>query len=193
MNTTHPKRRRAPTPLTAATLTVLAALAVVFTPAVLAPAGAGQPGRPVADPRFSWPLSPSPVVSRPFDPPGHAYGPGHRGVDLAAKENQEVLAAGAGLVLYAGDLAGRGVVSIEHDGGLRTTYEPVSPRVAVGDQVHQGQVIGTVVAGHAGCATAVCLHWGVRRVTEYLDPLRLVRTGTALRLKPWAGVDAGEP
>ncbi|MEU3271758.1 M23 family metallopeptidase [Saccharomonospora sp. NPDC006951] len=159
---------------------------------MLAPAAAGQHGRPVADPRFSWPLSPSPVVSRPFDRPGHAYGPGHRGVDLAARENQEVLAAGAGLVLYAGPLAGRGVVSIEHDGGLRTTYEPVSPRVAVGDQVHQGQVIGTVVAGHAGCATDVCLHWGVRRVTEYLDPLRLVRTGTPLRLKPWEGVDAGQ-
>ncbi|MFC4000685.1 M23 family metallopeptidase [Prauserella oleivorans] len=145
------------------------------------------PPDPITEPRFRWPLSPRPTVSRPFDAPDTDYGPGHRGVDLAAVPGQQVLAAGAGYVVFAGTLAGRGVVSVEHDGGLRTTYEPVRPTVAAGDQVYQGQVIGTVERGHPGCPQAACLHWGVRRGTEYLDPLRLVMTNAAIRLKPWPG------
>lgn len=140
------------------------------------------------EPRFAWPLVPAPRVTRAFDPPDTAYGPGHRGVDLSGSPGQDVRAAGAGFVVFAGRVAGRGVVSIDHDGRLRTTYEPVRPSVAAGDQVYQGQVIGTLVRGHAGCAAAACLHWGVRRGGEYLNPLRLVRVETRLRLKPWQGV-----
>ncbi|MEU6642297.1 M23 family metallopeptidase [Saccharomonospora sp. NPDC046836] len=156
-------------------------------------ATAAQPtlaaAQPVLEPRFAWPLSPAPSVVRPFDAPEQQpYGPGHRGVDLAAGDGQQVLAAGAGYVVFAGDVAGRGVMSVEHDGGLRTTYEPVQPMLATGDQVSQGQPIGTVVAGHPECTATACLHWGVRRGEEYLDPLRLVVTYGALRLKPWEGV-----
>jgi murein DD-endopeptidase MepM/ murein hydrolase activator NlpD len=57
------------------------------------------------------------------------FGPGHRGVDLAAVAGAPVLAAGAGTVVFAGTVAGRGVVSVDHSGGLRTTYEPVLPTV----------------------------------------------------------------
>ena len=67
------------------------------------------------------------------------------------------------------------MVAIDHDDGLRTTYEPVVPAVGVGDRVAAGAVIGTVAAGHPGCA-APCLHWGVRRDRlTYLDPLVLLR------------------
>ncbi|MFF5988989.1 M23 family metallopeptidase [Prauserella flavalba] len=178
MTAFHPARRARY--LVLAVLTLL--LAVVPAPAARA--------QSVVEPRFAWPLSPAPSVARPFDAPEHAYGPGHRGVDLVASPGQDVLAAGPGYVVFAGRLAGRGVVSVEHDGGLRTTYEPVEPRVSSGDQVSQGQVIGTVAAGHAGCPAAACLHWGVRRGEEYLNPLRLVVPDTVLRLKPWEGVVA---
>lgn len=138
------------------------------------------------EPHFDWPLSPDPTVTRPFEAPADAYGAGHRGVDLAASPGQDVLAAGPGVVVFSGYLAGRGVVSVDHDGGLRTTYEPVLPTVAQGDQVYGGQVIGTVLAGHPGCPVDACLHWGVRRGEEYLDPLTLVPAPrTRLRLKPW--------
>ncbi|SFO84860.1 Peptidase family M23 [Amycolatopsis arida] len=139
------------------------------------------------DPRFGWPLSPDPPVTRNFDPPATSYGSGHRGVDLGAAPGQPVLAAGEGVVVFSGTLAGRGVVSIDHDGGLRTTYEPLVPGVVVGDQVFRGQVIGEVVTGHPGCPAAACLHWGVRRGAEYLNPLRLVGPETRFRLKPWSG------
>jgi murein DD-endopeptidase MepM/ murein hydrolase activator NlpD len=144
---------------------------------------------------FGWPLAGSPIVVRAFHPPAVRYGPGHRGVDLASTAGAPVLAAGSGTVVFAGILAGRGVVSVDHPGGLRTTYEPVSPTVTAGDRVVRGQGIGTVQPGHLGCTVMACLHWGVlRRLpegaapdreqdTQYLDPLRLL-AGTRVRLLP---------
>jgi murein DD-endopeptidase MepM/ murein hydrolase activator NlpD len=165
------------------------ALALVLALCTAAPMAArAQPIHgPLAQPRLSWPLSPVPQVTRYFDPPDTPYGPGHRGVDLAAAPGQQVLAADAGVVVFAGMVAGQGVVSVDHDGGLRTTYEPIAPAVAAGDQVYRGQVLGTVLAGHPGCPVAACLHWGVRRGDEYVDPLSLVGEIGEFRLKPWEG------
>ncbi|WAL69801.1 M23 family metallopeptidase [Amycolatopsis cynarae] len=137
------------------------------------------------EPRFSWPLSPEPSVTRSFDAPADEYGAGHRGVDLGATPGQPVLAAAEGVVVFAGQVGGQEVLSIDHDGGLRTTYEPVAPTVAPGTQIFQGQPIGTVAPGHPGCPQAACLHWGVRRGGEYLNPLALIRTASVIRLKPW--------
>ena len=78
--------------------------------------------------------------------------------------------------------AGAGVVSVTHTGGLRTTYEPVTPAVAAGDLVSAGDILGTLDAGHGGCPAA-CLHWGLRRGDVYLDPLLLLGLGR-MRLKP---------
>jgi murein DD-endopeptidase MepM/ murein hydrolase activator NlpD len=83
-------------------------------------------------------------------------------------------------------VAGRGVVSIVHPGGLRTTYEPVTASVGVGDQVARGDPIGMLVVGHPGCPAAACLHWGLRRGTVYLDPLALLGLGR-VRLLPLDG------
>src|ERR1700733_3037098 len=83
---------------------------------------------------FAWPITPARVV-RAFDPPAAPWLPGHRGVDLAAPPGAVVRAAGAGRVVYAAVLAGRGVVSVQHPDGLRTTYEPVKPSVVAGDSV----------------------------------------------------------
>ena len=134
-----------------------------------------EPG-PAPGSRYAWPLHPPPVVRAPFRPPAHPYGPGHRGVDLGAAPGRPVLAARAGTVVFAGPVAGRGVVSVRHDDGLRTTYQPVRPLVPAGAQVAAGQVIATLVPGLAGCPDPACLHWGVRRgPAEYLDPLVLLR------------------
>lgn len=144
-----------------------------------------RPGMPVPVSEFAWPLSPAPSVSRPFQPPSRPYGPGHRGADLLGTEGQPVLSAGAGVVVYAGPLADRGVVSVDHADGLRTTYEPLEVAVRAGQLVARGEVLGTLAAGHAGCPAPACLHWGLRRDREYLDPLLLVRPAH-VRLLPWA-------
>jgi murein DD-endopeptidase MepM/ murein hydrolase activator NlpD len=96
-----------------------------------------------------------------------------------------VLSAGAGVVVYAGTLADRGVVSVDHAGGLRTTYEPLAAAVRAGQLVRRGEALGTLAAGHSGCPAPACLHWGLRRDREYLDPLLLVRPAH-VRLLPWA-------
>jgi len=150
-------------------------------PGVASPAA---PGFPVPISEFGWPLLPVPTVSRPFQPPSRPYGPGHRGADLVGTEARPVLSAGAGVVIYAGLLADRGVVSVDHAGGLRTTYEPIIEGVRAGQVVAKGQVLGTLAAGHLGCPAPACLHWGLRRGREYLDPLLLVRP-VHVRLLPW--------
>ena len=139
----------------------------------------------VAPADFGWPLSP-PTVARRFDPPPRPWLAGHRGVDLAAAPGVAVRAAGPGRVTYAGVVAGRGVVSVTHAGGLRTTYEPVTAGVAVGDPVATGDELGELQAGHPGCAAAACLHWGLRRGELYLDPLALLGLGR-VRLLPLTG------
>lgn len=167
------------------TLLVTAAGPEVVLAGVGSGLGAELPGIPVPVSEFDWPLRPAPRVSRPFQPPSRPYGPGHRGADLVGAEGRDVLAAGAGVVVYAAPLADRGVVSVDHAGGLRTTYEPVATRVRAGQVVARGEVIGTLEAGHAGCPAPACLHWGLRRDREYLDPLLLVRPAH-VRLLPWA-------
>ncbi|HTF48264.1 MAG TPA: peptidoglycan DD-metalloendopeptidase family protein [Pseudonocardia sp.] len=146
------------------------------------PPGPGERERPLAG--FGWPLAPAPGVSRPFQPPSQPYGPGHRGVDLVGTPGQPVLAAGAGVVVYAGPLADRGVVSIDHADGLRTSYEPVRAAVRPGQLVRLGELVGSLEAGHLGCRSAACLHWGLRKDGQYLDPLLLVRR-IRVRLLPW--------
>jgi murein DD-endopeptidase MepM/ murein hydrolase activator NlpD len=135
--------------------------------------------------RYRWPVD-VPQVTRRFEPPPQPWLAGHRGVDLAAPPGTTVRAAGSGTVGYAGTIAGRGVVSITHPGGLRTTYEPVSAAVHQGDAVAAGEVIGLVAAGHPGCPAAACLHWGLRRGDTYLDPLALLGLGR-VRLLPLDG------
>jgi murein DD-endopeptidase MepM/ murein hydrolase activator NlpD len=135
--------------------------------------------------RWRWPLPGRPAVVRRFEPPATRYGAGHRGVDLAGAPGEPVYAAGAGAVVYAGLLAGRGVVSVEHAGGLRTTYEPVRATVHAGQRVAAGVVVGHLDPGHAGCPAPACLHWGLRRGDTYLDPLSLL-TGP-IRLLPRNG------
>ena len=150
---------------------VLSLLAVVW---VLAPAGAlAEPATSGTSPLWAAPL-PGAAVSRPFDVLPHRYAAGHRGVDLAGAPGDPVLAAGDGVVAFAGMVAGRPVVSVDHAGGLRTTYEPVDPSVGAGQVVARGSPLGSLVAGHTGCPTAACLHWGLRHGEDYLDPLALL-------------------
>jgi len=139
------------------------------------------------DKRLDWPLKPRPAVVRMFDGPSPNWKPGHRGVDLAGTPGQPVYAAGPGTVVFAGELAGRPVVSVAHPGGLRTSYEPVLASVRAGQRVDAGSVLGELQAGHAGCPAAACLHWGAMwgpaSRADYVDPLGLLAS-TPIRLKP---------
>jgi murein DD-endopeptidase MepM/ murein hydrolase activator NlpD len=131
----------------------------------------------------SWTLPLAGPVLRRFDPPPDPYGPGHRGVDLGGSPGDPVVSAGAGTVTFAAVLAGRGVVTVTHAGGLRTTYEPLAVSVHRGATVTRGAVLGRLTGGHPGCPWPACLHWGLLRDKTYLDPLTLIRRGP-VRLLP---------
>ncbi|MFD5054090.1 murein hydrolase activator EnvC family protein [Streptomyces tendae] len=167
-------------------LTVLATGPPRAAPAVSAVSAvsATDAGRRAPDPAVPtvarhWPVGTRPVVLRGWEPPATPYGPGHRGVDLAAGSGTPVRAVAAGRVSFAGPVAGRGVVSVELAGTgappLRTTYAPVEATVREGDEVAAGEVLGTVEPAGPHCAP--CLHWGLLRGEVYLNPLSL--------LPPW--------
>jgi Peptidase family M23 len=144
-------------------------------------------GDPAATPGacWRWPLSPVPQVLRGFSPPALPWMAGHRGVDLAARAGQPVYASGAGLVSYAARLSGRGVIAILHGPVLRTTYLPVRASVRPGRRVFAGDRIGVVedLPGH--CGIRPCLHWGLLRGPDYLDPLSLLRPAQVRLLPVW--------
>ena len=148
------------------------------------PAPTAPPYVDTTDPVGVWPLQPQPEVVRPFDPPDSPFGAGHRGVDLLGHVGQPVLSALPGTVSWAGSLAGRGVVVVDH-GATRTTYEPVSATVPVGTPVAAGSPVGTLELAGSHCFPRACLHWGWLEGETYLDPLRLVGAGPVRLLPLW--------
>lgn len=131
-----------------------------------------------------WPLQPRPEVVAGFDPPLDPWGSGHRGVDLLGSAGQQVRAALPGRVTFAGTLAGRGVVVVSH-GDTRTTYEPVTADVSVGDPVAAGGRLGRLEGFGSHCFPRACLHWGWLRGETYLDPLDVVGGGPVRLLPLW--------
>ncbi|MEI7452645.1 MAG: M23 family metallopeptidase [Actinomycetes bacterium] len=125
----------------------------------------------------AW-LSPVPgaLIEQRFDPPAHAWGTGHRGLDFQAQPATEVFAIGKGVVTFVGEVAGKPVIVINHPGlGLRSTYEPVIAIVELGQEVLAGTPIGetTETGGHCG---GHCLHLGLKGPgkNDYRDPLPLI-------------------
>lgn len=120
-------------------------------------------------------------VLKGFAKPEKNWLPGHRGVDLNATLGDPIFAAGPGTVLYVGTIAGVPVVSIEHEAGLRTTYQPVFATINQGDQVAAGDVIGTLAPTKPG---EPGLHWGAKYgADDYINPLSLLPK-PVIRIKP---------
>lgn len=123
------------------------------------------------------------TVLVPADIPGQNWLPGHRGVDLDAASGAPVRASAAGTVRFAGVVAGTPTVSVDHGGGLRTTYEPVLAQVRAGEQVSRGRILGEL-ADHASLPGTARrdpgLHWGAvlgpptEDAERYIDPMTLL-------------------
>ncbi len=116
------------------------------------------------------------MVLSEFAPPPQDWESGHRGTDLAARIGQSVHASAAGRVSFAGQVGGTPTVVIAH-GRLRTTYQPVTPSVRVGQRLRAGQRIGRLASG-SHCARS-CLHWGLKEGGRYLDPTLLPTQSSA--------------
>jgi murein DD-endopeptidase MepM/ murein hydrolase activator NlpD len=157
---------------------------LVLCCAVLAFALPGE-ARAAAD--WTWPVV-GPVI-RGFDPPDSPYGSGHRGIDIAASVGTSVRAAAAGVVTFAGPVGGRLFVTVDHGGGLESTYSFLDAlAVRREDVVSQGQPIGRSGTGHAGDMVPN-LHFGVKLADVYVDPLDYlgpVEVWRFIRLAPLA-------
>lgn len=157
-------------------MTLTKSLTTLLAAVAMSTGGLGAPGPAAPDPasaRWSWPLSPKPDVLRIFDPPDKPWLSGHRGVDVGpASDGGKVTAPSDGMVTFAGVVVDRPVLTLDHGDGLKSSFEPVTSELKAGDVVRKGQVIGTVEPGH--CGLSPCLHWGVRRGGDYLNPLSFV-------------------
>ena len=105
-------------------------------------------------------------VVAPFAPVGQYEG--HWGLDLEARHGTPVRAGGAGVVTFAGSVAGMRSATIDHGGGLRSSVSYLSEiLVETGTRVVPGAVIAKSGRAHGEEA----LHFSVRIDGEYSDPL----------------------
>ncbi|MGI8822140.1 MAG: murein hydrolase activator EnvC family protein [Acidimicrobiia bacterium] len=109
-------------------------------------------------------------VLRDFAPIGQYAG--HWGIDLGATPGTPVAAAGVGVVSFAGPVAERLSVTVDHGGGLKTSYSYLETiTITAGRSVVTGSVLGT--SGTDNGLDAV--HFSVRVDGVYVDP------------EPWLG------
>ncbi len=124
---------------------------------------------------YRWPVHGE--VIRPFEEPANQYSAGHRGIDIAAPVGTAIRAPADGEVSFAGTVAGALFISIDHAGGIRTSYSWVSAiTVKKGQAVRAGEVIGSTGQGHPG-SDRTHLHFSVRLDGTYIDPMLLLGGG----------------
>ncbi|WP_313811534.1 M23 family metallopeptidase [Glutamicibacter sp.] len=131
------------------------------------------PGRLTESAGWRWPVKGEPKILDPFDKPEQRWAAGHRGIDLAADEGDEVLAPHRGRVTFRSTVVDRPVIVIDHGAGFKTSIEPAASDLEVGAWIEAGAKIGTVANG-AHCSQR-CIHWGVRLNGEYIDPALLIK------------------
>lgn len=97
----------------------------------------------------------------------------HRGIDLKASRNTEVIATADGVVRYVksknqGDF-GR-VIIVTHNNGFETVYAHLQKTLSkVGDVLRKGDVLG--LSGNSGRSTGPHLHYEVRQASRVYDPI----------------------
>jgi len=114
----------------------------------------------------------------------------HRGTDFHAKSGTAVLAAGDGVVVFAGRQSGYGnVVYVDHGGGVVTRYAHLRRIEAKKNSpVTAGERIGQV--GSTGRATGPHLHFEIRLDGRAVDPVTAMTVAELERESPEAGQKA---
>lgn len=121
-----------------------------------------------AIPRAAGPLVNSEFGSR--SDPVHGQARFHAGQDLRSAYGEEVRAAAGGVVSFAGERGGYGMmVVVDHGGGTETRYAHLSAvEVRAGMTIEAGQAIAR--SGNSGRTTGPHLHFEVRQNGQPVDP-----------------------
>lgn len=125
----------------------------------------------IAPSAWRWPSNAF-RLERRFVAPPHPFGAGHRGVDLRTFSDTVIRAPADGVVAFVGRVVDRDVITLEHAGGLVSSFEPVASALTPGTRVGAGDAIGELAAG--GHTDAGTYHFGVRLNGEYINPLLLL-------------------
>ena len=99
----------------------------------------------------------------------------HYGIDIAADQGTMILSSGTGVVTMAEDdlYYTGGTIIMDHGHGISTIYSHLeSVLVSVGDQINQGEVIGTV--GSTGRSTGPHLDFRINWFQTRLDPMSVL-------------------
>ena len=98
----------------------------------------------------------------------------HKGIDFAGKEDGEIIATASGVVSWAANRYGYGLlIEINHGGGLKTRYgHNKQLLVKVGEVVVKGQIIARM--GSTGRSTGPHVHYEVLRNDKQIDPIKFV-------------------
>jgi murein DD-endopeptidase MepM/ murein hydrolase activator NlpD len=159
-------------------------------------AGRAPPQRPTAAPEagrvppLRMPLAGA--VVRGFEARAGPYGPGHRGIDMAAPPGTTVRAPAAGMVVFAGPVAGTTWVSLLVAPGVVVTFGPLLDPITAGRPVRSQTPVGRVgpghgaadLAGRVGSGEVVVLHLSLRVDGVYIDPLPYLVDRPRPRLAP---------
>ena len=145
-------------------------VATTTPPATTQPATPAAPAVPAAgdEARLSWMWPSEGRVIATFDDGRN------KGIDIAGKMGQPVVAAGSGKVMYAGSgIRGYGnLVIVKHSNSLLSAYAH-NRKIVVkeGDNVSRGQVIAEMGDSDAD---AVKLHFEIRQQGKPVDPTRFL-------------------
>ncbi|WP_277998204.1 M23 family metallopeptidase [Zhaonella formicivorans] len=98
----------------------------------------------------------------------------HSGIDINGNYGDPVLAAGSGIVVYAGRKPVWGkIIVIDHGYGYKSYYAHNSELLAqAGEHVKKGQPIAKI--GSTGRSTGSHLHFGVEKNGQFIDPLEVL-------------------
>lgn len=103
----------------------------------------------------------------------------HEGIDIAAREGDDIRVVADGKVVRAGVMGSYGkVVDVQHADGTITRYAHASQLyVRRGDHVERGETIAAV--GNTGSSTAAHLHFEVMQGERAIDPSAYLRRRAA--------------
>lgn len=98
----------------------------------------------------------------------------HKGLDIASSRGSDILAAGSGVVTYAGYNGSYGkTIVVSHGYGYKTVYAHNNKNlVEVGDSVEKGQLIGEV--GNTGKSTGPHVHFEIHFEGKQIDPAKVI-------------------
>ena len=100
----------------------------------------------------------------------------HYGIDIAAKKGTKIKSSGSGVVTMAEDdlYYTGGTIIMDHGHGISTIYSHLEDiMVNVGDEIKQGDIIGTV--GSTGRSTGPHLDFRINWFQTRLDPMSILQ------------------